>query len=111
MLGVSWSDGALLPVQIATDIVKMLANFHRDSYNRQNYQKFLLTSGNNNRTHKVHLLIRSWEQIEPEIFGEVPAQMKFFKLYQKYQSLEKAIAQLRDGFQPSCLTHNESKAE
>lgn len=42
--------------------------------------------------------------------GEVPAEgLKFFVLYQKYDSLEKAIAELRNAFQPSCFTHNDLK--
>ncbi|MDV2996886.1 MAG: hypothetical protein N4J56_006591 [Chroococcidiopsis sp. SAG 2025] len=50
------------------------------------------------------------ERIEPEIFGLVPADgLRFFALYQRYDSLGRAIAQLVSGFTPTCLTHNDLK--
>jgi thiamine kinase-like enzyme len=50
------------------------------------------------------------ERISPEIFGLVPADgLKFFALYQRYDSLGQAIAQLGSAFTPSCLTHNDLK--
>ncbi|AFY52808.1 phosphotransferase family protein [Rivularia sp. PCC 7116] len=98
------------PIEIATRIGEILAAFHRDSYDCQSYQEFLITTTEYQTTHQVPLLIQTWQRIEPEIFGEVPAQaLKFFSLYQKYASLEKAIAELGDAFQPSCFTHNDFK--
>jgi hypothetical protein len=48
--------------------------------------------------------------IDPEVFGEVPADgLKFFTLYQRYDSLGEAIAKLADAFEPCCLTHNDLK--
>nr|WP_317107356.1 hypothetical protein [Chroococcidiopsis sp. SAG 2025] len=50
------------------------------------------------------------EQIEPGVFGEVSSDgLKFFKLYQRYDSLGKAIASLGEAFEPCCLTHNALK--
>ena len=50
------------------------------------------------------------ERISPEIFGQVTADgLKFFALYQRYDSLGKAIAELSDSFQACCLTHNDLK--
>ncbi|MEM9923004.1 MAG: phosphotransferase [Cyanobacteria bacterium P01_D01_bin.50] len=98
------------PLQIASEIGKIIAILHRDSFDCQDYEDFLVTSGENQKNHQLHRLIRIWERIEPEIFGEVPTEgLKFFALYQKYDSLGKAIAELRDSFQPSCLTHNDLK--
>jgi hypothetical protein len=49
-------------------------------------------------------------RIDPEIFDLVPADgLKFFALYQRYDSLGKAIAELTTAFEPCCLTHNDFK--
>ncbi len=102
--------GNQFPLKIATQIGKTLATLHRDSYSCQDYQEFFVTNDGNQKNHQVHRLIRSWERIEPEIFGEVPAEaLKFFALYQKYDSLGNAIAQLGNSFKFSCLTHNDLK--
>jgi hypothetical protein len=50
------------------------------------------------------------ERLTPEIFGQVPDDgIKFFVLYQRYDSLGKAIAELNQSFDPCCLTHNDLK--
>lgn len=98
------------PLKISTEIGKIIATLHRDSYDCRDYEEFLVTNSENQKNHQVHRLIRSWERIEPEIFGEVPAEgLKFFALYQKYDSLGLAIAQLGNSFKPSCFTHNDLK--
>ena len=98
------------PQQIASEIGKTLATLHRDSYNCQDYWEFLVAYGDNQIIHQVRFLIRTWERIEPEIFGEVPREaLKFFALYQKYDSLGIAIAELGNALKPSCLTHNDLK--
>lgn len=98
------------PVKIAAELGHIIAAFHRDSYDCQNYQEFLINSHKSPALHPLHSLIRCWERIEPEIFGEIPAQgLRFFALYQKYDSLGNAIAKLGDAFKPSCFTHNDLK--
>ncbi|MDY6899876.1 MAG: phosphotransferase [Cyanobacteriota bacterium] len=98
------------PVKIADELGTKLAAFHRDSYDCQNYREFLLNNDQSPAVHPVHSLIRCWERIEPEIFGETPAQgLRFFVLYQKYDSLGNAIAELGTAFKPSCFTHNDLK--
>lgn len=55
-------------------------------------------------------MVSQLERITPEIFGLVPADgLKFFALYQRYDSLGKAIAELGNSFTPCCLTHNDLK--
>lgn len=50
------------------------------------------------------------ERITPEIFGIVPADgLKFFALYQRYDSLGQAMAELGKAFKPCSLTHNDLK--
>ena len=96
--------------QIAAAIGTLLATIHRDTFNRQEYQDFFSQSQDNSTTNQVNGLIRRLERIGPEIFGSVPADgLKFFALYQRYDSLGQAIAQLGNTFTHSSLTHNDLK--
>jgi thiamine kinase-like enzyme len=98
------------PDEIPATIGTLIATIHRDTFNRQEYQDFLCKNQKNLTTSQVTNLLQSLEIIEPEIFGLVPADaLKFFALYQRYDSLGQAIAQLGSAFTPSCLTHNDLK--
>lgn len=96
--------------EIPAGIGTILATIHRDTFNRQEYQNFLCRTQENSTSYQVTNLIKAFERIPPEIFGLVPADgLKFFALYQRYDSLGQAIAQLGSAFTPSCLTHNDLK--
>jgi tRNA A-37 threonylcarbamoyl transferase component Bud32 len=94
--------------KIATAIGTILGTIHRDTFNVQEYQEFF-TQGSVN-FYQISHLIQGLERIEPEIFGLVPDDgLKFFTLYQRYDSLGLAIAELGNAVIPSCLTHNDLK--
>lgn len=96
--------------EIAAAIGTMIATIHRDTFNHQEYQDFFSKNRENSASHQVTSLLRGLERISPEIFGLVPADgLKFFALYQRYDSLGQAIAQLGSAFTPSSLTHNDLK--
>lgn len=96
--------------EIAAAIGTTIATIHCETFNRQNYQDFFSKNRENSANYQVTSLIRGLERISPEIFGLVPADgLKFFALYQRYDSLGQAIAQLGSAFTPSCLTHNDLK--
>jgi len=98
------------PTEIATTIGNTLGTIHRDTFNRQEYQKFFSKSPDNLMADQVLHLVQRLERIEPEIFGLVPGDgLKFFALYQRYDSLGQAIAKLGNAITPSCLTHNDLK--
>ncbi|MEH2296947.1 aminoglycoside phosphotransferase family protein [Nostoc sp.] len=98
------------PTEIATAIGNILGTIHRDTFNRQEYQEFFSKNSDNFMADQVSLMVRGLERVEPEIFGLVPADgLKFFALYQRYDSLGKAIAELGNAVIPSCLTHNDLK--
>jgi len=79
-------------------------------WNRQEYRDFFSQSRENLSVDKAFASIRGLERIEPEILGLVPADgLKFFALYQRYDSLGKAIAELISAMTPCCLTHNDLK--
>ncbi|WP_138499066.1 phosphotransferase [Nostoc sp. PA-18-2419] len=97
------------PIKIATVVGTTLASIHRISINCQDYQDFFkntdrqLSQGNPN-------LSRGMDRITPAVFGTMPADgLKFLALYQRYESLGEAIAELSNAFTPCCLTHNDLK--
>lgn len=100
----------LFPTEIGEIIGSVLATIHRTTFNNQEYQVYFLEdSERKNQEQKPHLK-NDLERVGPEIFGQVPADgIKFFALYQRYDSLGKAIAELVDAFEPCCLTHNDLK--
>ncbi|VEP14321.1 LPS biosynthesis choline kinase [Hyella patelloides LEGE 07179] len=97
-------------IKIASTIGTLLATIHRHSYEQDNHRQFFLNEENSQVANQVPQLIRGLERITPEIFGAIPADgLKFFALYQKYDSLGVAIVNLGAAFTPSCLTHNDLK--
>lgn len=96
------------PVQIAMSIGTVLGTIHHDTFQNQEYKDFF--SKNSFNLDQVSYLIRGLERVGPEIFGLVPDNgLKFFALYQRYDSLGQAIATLGNAVNPSCLTHNDLK--
>ncbi|MEA5603410.1 phosphotransferase family protein [Nostoc sp. UHCC 0252] len=98
------------PTELAVAIGTSVATIHRDTFNNQDYQNFVSANSNNLINDQTSYLIQKLERISPEIFGLVPdSGLKFFVLYQRYDSLGEAIAQLGNAIIPSCLTHNDLK--
>jgi Phosphotransferase enzyme family len=97
------------PTKIAAAVGATLASIHRLTFDCQNYREFFQKSEDASNQ-KTPELIRGLDRITPEIFGKVPADgLKFFTLYQRYDSLGQAIANLSNAFTPCCLTHNDLK--
>ncbi|BAU13085.1 hypothetical protein LEP3755_36220 [Leptolyngbya sp. NIES-3755] len=95
------------PIEVAQKIGKILATLHQLTFNQQNYRNYFTE-------HKLagvaSHLAEGIGRIEPEIFGLVPSDgLKFFALYQRYDSLGQAIAELSDSIQPICLSHHDVK--
>jgi 5-methylthioribose kinase len=101
----------VFPEAVARTIGAFIGNLHRQTFERQDYHDFLTqTPANVVTTPQVTNLIQKLERITPEVFAEVPTEgLKFFALYQRYDSLGKAIAELSLAFEPCCLTHNDLK--
>ncbi|MDY6784957.1 MAG: phosphotransferase [Cyanobacteriota bacterium] len=95
------------PAEIGEAIGTLLGTFHRTTFNRPDYQEFF---SENPSPATVSALIQGLERITPEVFGVVPMEgLKFFALYQRYDSLGVAIASVGEAFAPSCVTHNDLK--
>ncbi|MFM2064906.1 MAG: hypothetical protein RLZZ507_4577 [Cyanobacteriota bacterium] len=99
----------LFPTIISESIGRILASIHRSTFNNQDYRQFF-QSTEDEINQKTFNLNKGLERITPEIFGKLPADgLKFFSLYQRYDNLGKAIADLNTAFSPCCLTHNDLK--
>ena len=99
----------VFPSAIASSIGTIIATIHRSTYNRQEYREFFYNT-NTLPINLVKYLISKMERVEPEIFGMVPPDvLKFISLYQRYDSLGQAMAELSTAFKPCCLTHNDLK--
>jgi 5-methylthioribose kinase len=99
----------IFPTTIAAAIGKIIGTIHRCTFNHQEYQEFF-ASYEDLKSDTLPYVGTKLERITPEIFGSVPADgIKFFNLYQRYDSLGNAIAQLTAASSASCLTHNDLK--
>lgn len=100
----------VFPTAIATSIGATLATVHRATFNRREYQEFFYENFEDVPIDQTPKFARGLERISPEVFGQIPADgLKFFALYQRYDTLGKAIAELATAFEPCCLTHNDLK--
>jgi serine/threonine protein kinase len=95
---------------IAENLGTILATIHSATFEREDYRYFFSQDREEITEESFFKLAHSLNRVEPEIFGSVPADgIKFLALYQRYDSLEKAIANLLDTFNPCCLVHNDLK--
>jgi thiamine kinase-like enzyme len=100
----------IFPVEVASAIGRILASIHSLTFNNRNYQDFFEQAQGVENSKNLPHLVKNLGRISPEIFGSVPADgLKFFSLYQRYDSLGQAIAELGNSLKPSCLTHNDLK--
>ncbi|MBW4620096.1 MAG: aminoglycoside phosphotransferase family protein [Cyanosarcina radialis HA8281-LM2] len=98
----------VFPTAIAAAIGTSLATIHRSTWNCQKHKDFL--SQRCGEIDKVPNFLHGLERIKPEVFSVVSTDgLKFFELYQRYESLGQAIAELNKAFNPCCLTHNDLK--
>ncbi|MBH8565130.1 aminoglycoside phosphotransferase family protein [Nostoc sp. CENA67] len=99
----------LFPTEIARAVGATLASIHRASINHQDYREYFQNTQDASSQQTPNLNM-GMDRITPEIFGQVPADgLKFFALYQRYDSLGQAIADLGSAFTFYCLTHNDLK--
>lgn len=100
----------VFPTAIATTIGTILATIHRLTIDRQGYQDFFNQNFDQTSLEQPSQLIHGLNRITPEVFGWVPTDgLKFFALYQRFDSLGQAIAELTSTFDPCCLVHNDLK--
>lgn len=107
-----YAQSQIFPTAIAATIGANIASIHRSTIDNQQYKNFLAQSCQKQSIDRIPNLLRGLERIEPEVFGSVCLDgIQFFVLYQLYDSLGGAIAELNAAFQPCCLTHNDLKLD
>jgi len=109
-LAIFYHNNDIFPKEIASAIGTTLAGLHRATYNRREYQDFMATAPQGEFRYGFYNPAQGVGSISPDIFGTVPTDaLKFYALYQQYESLESAIADLAYNWNPCCLTHNDLK--
>lgn len=102
--------GKAFPTEIAAASGATLASIHQATFNCQKYQDFMAEYCRNRFVDRPSYVMRSLDRFSPEIFGQIPADaIKFFILYQRYESLGSAIAELIASAKPCCTIHNDLK--
>jgi Phosphotransferase enzyme family len=105
-----YAEKQQFPPRIATEIGVALAKIHRLSYRHSDMQSFLHPEPSSAGAARQPMLSMGLDQVGPEVFGIYPADgLKFLALYQRFDSLGQAIAELSAAYQPGCLTHNDLK--
>ncbi|KAB8319937.1 phosphotransferase [Tolypothrix campylonemoides VB511288] len=100
------------PKAIASAIGTSLGALHRATFNHREYRDFMATAPQGQFRYQFYNPAQGIGSIGSEIFGNVPTDaLKFYVLYQHYESLEAAIAELAYQWNPCCLTHNDLKLE
>jgi hypothetical protein len=105
-----YHNNEIFPQRICSAIGTTLAGLHRATYNRREYKDFMATAPQGEFRYGFYNPAQGVGSIGPEIFGTVPTDaLKFYALYQQYESLSSAIADLAYDWNPCCLTHNDLK--
>ncbi|MFM5891795.1 MAG: phosphotransferase family protein [Dolichospermum sp.] len=99
---------SIFPTEIASAIGTTLAGLHRSTFNKCEYRDFMSTAPAGQFRYNFYNPIQGLPSINPETFGIIPTEaLQFHLLYQRYETLESAIADLAYQWQPCCLTHND----
>lgn len=99
----------IYPTQIPEQIGETLAKIH-GVVTKKEHQDFLLLNQKDSLDLRIGEITRQLERITPEIYSTVTADgLRFYSLYQRYDSLRKAIAELSNALQPCCLVHGDLK--
>ncbi len=107
-LGKFYQHSSILPTDIASAIGTTLAGLHRATFNKREYRDFMSTAPAGQFRYNFYNPAQGIPSINPETFGIIPTEaLQFHLLYQRYESLESAIADLAYEWKPSCLTHND----
>lgn len=98
----------IFPPEMATAIATTLAALHRATFQGKEYRNFMATAPQGQFRYHFYNPAQGIGSLTPEILAKVPSEaLKFHILYQRYESLEAAIADLAYEWNPCCLTHND----
>jgi serine/threonine protein kinase len=110
-LGEFYHRSKTFPVEIAARVGEAIATIHRATFNSQAQRNFLLAEFPN--IDKIpRYFARGLEGLKPGIFAHTTKEnLLFYKLYQRYPSLQQAVVAARTSLQPICLVHNDLKLD
>lgn len=98
------------PIEIARSIGQLLATIHGQTFQLPEYHQFLEERSSQGVSYTAINIIRRLSRITPQVFRVVPEEcLQFFKMYQRFPSLSRAIDDLGESITPSCLVHNDLK--
>jgi hypothetical protein len=98
------------PIEIARSIGQLLATIHSQTFQQPEYHQFLDRRSSQGVSYAAINIIRRLSRITPQVFRVVPEEcLQFFKMYQRFPSLSRAIDDLGESITPSCLVHNDLK--
>ncbi len=105
-----YSKEQVFPTEIASHIGATIATIHRTTLDCHKYKDFLSSNSKQLPIDEEVDFLERLERIEPEVFGMYSEDsLEFFRLYQRYESLGQAIAELNQVWEPCCLIHNDLK--
>lgn len=94
--------------KIAQVVGTNLAKIHSATYLQQQQREFLAQYLRLEMATQPPSFVRRINTISPSIFAEIcPDGLDFYRLYQRFASLNQAVIQLYEHIQPACLTHND----
>jgi thiamine kinase-like enzyme len=94
--------------QIAHVVGANLAQIHRLTYQKPEIKNFLSQHFDIERAKKPPYFIRKLNNLTPSLFSQIcPDGLDFYKLYQRFPSLNQAVLELYEHVQLQCVTHND----
>lgn len=109
-LAILYREANIFPTEIAALIGNILAKLHRSTLNRQECRDFISQISSGSFQYQPGHLAQVLRRVEPEIFSSMSVDcLKFFALYQRYESLGAAVEDISEHWHPCCLTHNDLK--
>jgi thiamine kinase-like enzyme len=107
-LGKFYENNGIFPLEIAQALGNTLAALHRSTFQKREYRDFMDTAPQGEFRYRYYNPAQGVSSLNQDIFGNIPTEaLKFHAIYQQYESLESAIADLAYEWKPCCLTHND----
>ncbi|OCQ90716.1 hypothetical protein BCD67_03075 [Oscillatoriales cyanobacterium USR001] len=95
--------------KISQQVGQILGKIHSLTFQKNLYQEYFHPPDSSSNKPR-HIDPERFTIITPEIYGEVTLdEIKFLSLYQRYDSLSKAVTELSNRLSYSCLAHNDCK--
>jgi hypothetical protein len=85
-----------------------LGKIHQATYQQSQHREFVGRYLKLEQAAKLPRFIQKFNNLDPSIFATVcPDGLNFYKLYQRFPSLNQAVMELYSNLHPACLIHND----